>query len=121
MTKTTADAILSELAQFHGGETLYRHRLGFTFTEGVRHLADRCGAFWLIDLIGSFLPDVGQRLTDAARRRLSTNDARRADALARPARVNAPTSCTHRPPHRLIASSRRWGCGWRSCCARWRS
>jgi hypothetical protein len=57
-TKTTAAAILSELAHFTGGETLYRHWLGLTYTEGVRFLAERCGAFWLIDLVGSHLPAV---------------------------------------------------------------
>jgi hypothetical protein len=30
MTTTNADAIRAELAQFTGGETLYRHWLGFT-------------------------------------------------------------------------------------------
>jgi hypothetical protein len=58
MTEKTADAILSELAQFTGSATLYRHWLGFQYTEGVRHLADRCGAHWLLDLIGSYLPAV---------------------------------------------------------------
>jgi hypothetical protein len=58
MTRKDADAIRAELAQFICSATLYRHRLGLHSTEGVRHLAERCAAFWLIELIGCFLPDV---------------------------------------------------------------
>ena len=51
-------AIRADLAQFTGSATLYRHRLGLHYTEGVRHLAERCAAYWLLDLIGAWLPEV---------------------------------------------------------------
>ena len=42
----------SELAHFTGSESLYRHPLfGKSFTEGVKHMADAIGGYWLIDLI----------------------------------------------------------------------
>jgi hypothetical protein len=83
MSDTTADAIRAELAQFTGSETLYRHWLGFTYTEGVRHLAQRCAAHWLLDLIGSHLPAVRRdRLArDFCVWRLTVNDDASAEAV----------------------------------------
>jgi hypothetical protein len=45
-----------DLAQFTGSETIYRHRGGLTYTEGVKYLAEQAGAFWLIDAIASWQP-----------------------------------------------------------------
>jgi len=42
------------LRQFTGGDTIYKHWLGITYTEGVKWLADKAGAFWLIDAIASW-------------------------------------------------------------------
>ncbi len=53
MQTVTPDTLTDELAQFHGSEQLYLHWLGGRFTEGVKHLADRAGAYWLIDAIFS--------------------------------------------------------------------
>lgn len=41
------------LAAFTGSETFYRHPLyrRAVYSEGVRHLADAGGAFWLVDEI----------------------------------------------------------------------
>jgi hypothetical protein len=43
----------AELAQFTGSENWYRHGLvrSVLFTDGAKHLADRAGAYWLIDEI----------------------------------------------------------------------
>lgn len=43
----------SDLAQFTGSETWYRHQFSrnITFTDGVKFVADRAGAYWLIDEI----------------------------------------------------------------------
>ena len=41
----------SDLAQFTGSETWYKHMTGGLFTEGVKYLADHAGAYWLIDEI----------------------------------------------------------------------
>ena len=49
--------IRSELAQFCGTETYYKtldQRL--FYTDGVRAMAERCQAYWLIDLIASHQP-----------------------------------------------------------------
>lgn len=45
-----------ELRQFTGDLERYRHPLNrrVIFTPGVHHLAERAGAFWLIDLIASY-------------------------------------------------------------------
>jgi hypothetical protein len=51
-TKTLTE---SDLAQFTGSETWYRHPLmrKITFTSGVKFMADKAGAHWLLDIIVS--------------------------------------------------------------------
>lgn len=43
----------ADLAQFTGSEQLYRHSLvkRFCYTDGVKYIAERAGAYWLIDEI----------------------------------------------------------------------
>ena len=43
----------SELDGFHGSEAVYSNPLTnrYVYTEGVRFLARRAGAFWVIDLV----------------------------------------------------------------------
>lgn len=43
----------TDLHQFTGSECFYRHPLfrGFVYTEGVQYLAEKAGAYWLIDKI----------------------------------------------------------------------
>ena len=43
----------SDLRQFIGSETWYRHSLNpkVLYTEGVRYVAQKGGAYWLIDVI----------------------------------------------------------------------
>jgi hypothetical protein len=50
----------ADLAQFTGTEQWYQHALGILYTDGVRHVAQQGGAYWLIDAIASwqFEPDV---------------------------------------------------------------
>jgi len=47
--------LLQELKQFSGSEQFYRNPLfqKFVYTEGVKHLAEQAGAYWLIDHIFS--------------------------------------------------------------------
>jgi len=47
-----------ELAQFTGTEKRYRHRINseVLFTEGVKYVADRAGAYWLLDEIALIQP-----------------------------------------------------------------
>ena len=55
MTSPIPETLESDLAQFTGSENLYRHALNrnFRHTDGVNYLAEKAGAYWLIDLIAS--------------------------------------------------------------------
>jgi len=46
----------AELAGFTGTTQYYESPLGLLFTDGIKHLADRVGAYWLIDAIASWQP-----------------------------------------------------------------
>jgi hypothetical protein len=52
-----AARLLNELSQFTGDLQRYRHRINrrVLYTPGVRHLAERAGAYWLIDAIASWI------------------------------------------------------------------
>ena len=56
--KTMTD-IKSELKHFTGTERYYENFMGTRYTDGVKHLADRCNAHWLIDLIASYQLEIG--------------------------------------------------------------
>jgi len=48
----TAAELQAYIAQVNGFETHYRHLLsGMSYSEGVKFIADKAGAYWLIDLI----------------------------------------------------------------------
>lgn len=53
MDKQETGALKAELRHFTGSETFYRHSLfrGFVYTEGVQYLAEKAGAYWLLDHI----------------------------------------------------------------------
>lgn len=53
-TALTMEELQNELNRFTGTENYYRHFTGGKFTDGVKHLADRAGAYWLIDAIFSY-------------------------------------------------------------------
>ena len=55
MTEDPKPFSASELAGFIGTEIWYRHSFipGVTYTEGVHYLAERAGAYWLIDKIAT--------------------------------------------------------------------
>jgi hypothetical protein len=50
---TTKTLTASDLRQFTGSENWYRHGLvrNVLFTDGAKYLADRAGAYWLLDEI----------------------------------------------------------------------
>lgn len=50
----TIEQLQSELNGFCGTENYHRHFTGGKFTDGVKHLADRAGAYWLIDAVFSY-------------------------------------------------------------------
>ena len=41
----------NELGQFTGTEHWYEHLSGYLYTDGVQYVAERGGAYWLIDKI----------------------------------------------------------------------
>lgn len=42
------------LGQFTGTQQYYRNFTGLCYTDGIQHLAEHAGAYWLIDLVGSY-------------------------------------------------------------------
>ena len=48
----------TELSQFTGSENWYRHGINreVSFTDGAKYLADRAGAYWLLDEIAIIQP-----------------------------------------------------------------
>ena len=53
-SRTPAERVQDYMRQTNGSETFHRGTMGFTFTDGVKYVADECGAHWLIDLIESW-------------------------------------------------------------------
>ena len=50
-----AAALEADLVQFCGTDNWWKHWTGrLTFTDGVKFLAEKAGAFWLIDLVASY-------------------------------------------------------------------
>jgi hypothetical protein len=57
MTQSPQPLTEADLAQFTGTSTYYQHPLGIQYTDGVYFLAERGGAYWLIDAIASWQGD----------------------------------------------------------------
>ena len=52
MVKIMDTKVELNLNQFIGTENWYKHQLsGYTYTDGVKYVADQCKAYWLIDKI----------------------------------------------------------------------
>ncbi len=49
----TQQQIISELNQFYGSATLYKHWLGLKYTDGIKYLAHEANCYWLLDAIAS--------------------------------------------------------------------
>lgn len=45
---------LSDLSQFIGTETWYRHFTGLLYTDGIQYVAEQAEAYWLIDAVASY-------------------------------------------------------------------
>ncbi len=48
----------AELAHFHGTTGYYKNFTGLLYTDGVKYLADHAECYWLIDLVGSYQPQL---------------------------------------------------------------
>lgn len=59
----TAEELLRDLDQFIGTEQYHRNFTGLIYTDGVEYFAEKAGAYWLIDLVGSYLPTI-KRVSD---------------------------------------------------------
>lgn len=53
MSASDPELIRASLAEYCGTEQYYRS-LNFVYTDGVKAMAELCGAYWLIDLIASW-------------------------------------------------------------------
>lgn len=56
---TTSHNLLFELSRCTGTENFYRHGFfrNLTYTDGVRYLAQEAQCYWLLDVIGSYIPN----------------------------------------------------------------
>jgi hypothetical protein len=64
-TTMTPAEITARLDQHYGSENWYRHPFGrLTFTDGVKDMAEMCGAWWLIDLIASHQTEAVRQACD---------------------------------------------------------
>ena len=51
----------SDLSQFIGTTQYHRVSLNLVLTDGVHFLAEKAGAFWLVDVVRSVLPNMGKQ------------------------------------------------------------
>jgi len=54
MNKNETEKLESELENFTGTENYFRNFTGLKYTDGIQYLAEKAGAYWLIDLVGSY-------------------------------------------------------------------
>ena len=47
-------ALEAELRQFTGTEHYYKYMFNIVLTDGTKYLADRAGAYWLMDVVASW-------------------------------------------------------------------
>jgi len=52
----TKEEISNELAHCTGTQCYYKYMFGLKLTEGSKAMADLCQAYWLLDVIASYLP-----------------------------------------------------------------
>ena len=75
------DDLCAALDAFSGSETFYCHwSRQLLYTAGVRYLAEQAGAFWLLDAIASYQPQLEQH--DFQVWQLTVHDDRAATLLA---------------------------------------
>ena len=55
LTQQDTSALETDLAQFFCTDNWWKHWTGrINYTDGVKFLAEKAGAFWLIDLVASY-------------------------------------------------------------------
>lgn len=53
-----------DLSGFTGSTVFYRHMLGCKLSEGAKYLADKAGAYWLLDAIVSYQSEARVKALD---------------------------------------------------------
>lgn len=57
----TAAELAANLAQFTGTTAYYRYWQGITLiTDGIKYLAEQTDGYWLLDIIGSYQPELAR-------------------------------------------------------------
>jgi uncharacterized protein DUF6876 len=51
----------SQLRRFTGTQRWFRSSTGLLYTDGIQYLAEHAGAYWLIDVVGSWQPKLVDR------------------------------------------------------------
>ena len=81
--KSEREALLARLAMHTGSETVFRHwTRRLVYTEGVQDLAEQAEAYWLIDLIASWMNHENLKNEDFIVWTLTVNADRSARAVA---------------------------------------
>ena len=57
------EALLAGLPGFTGTENWYRHLLNINYTDGINFVAETAGAYWLIDIIASYQPELRKKVS----------------------------------------------------------
>lgn len=47
-------SLQTDIAQFTGTDQYYKHFTGLLYTDGIQFVAEKYGAYWLIDAIASY-------------------------------------------------------------------
>lgn len=71
MSKMTKEELENGLTNFYGTEDYHKFSILFPnlfLTDGVKFLADNAGAYWLMDIIGSYQPKCRKDLMLQVRR-----------------------------------------------------
>ena len=50
-----------DLSQFTGSERYFKHWTGMMYTTGIQYVAEQGGAYWLLDAIASYQPDLRKK------------------------------------------------------------
>ncbi len=56
-----AKAVRDYQRQTTGSQEQHRHPFGLLYTDGMLHVAETCGAHWLIDVVASHQPEVNRK------------------------------------------------------------
>lgn len=89
---------ISELSQFVGTTQYFPHSAGrVVFTEGVQYLAERGGAYWLIDAIASYNRQEPFQIWELKKHQDNTATLTMREDTGRPTKVRQEISYTDFP------------------------